>query len=168
MAHKLKNGGEQQNEMINKTKKIKKGGDAMNLVKFNQYPSLTDLMENLERTFLGRVDEFSGDIPAVNIKEENDKFVLEMAAPGLKKDDFNINLDNYVLTISSEKKEEAKEDKDNYTRREFLYTSFSRSFTLPKTVDIDKIKADYKNGILTVTLPKKEEEAKLTKQIKIS
>ena len=154
--------------MINKTKNIKKGGDAMNLVKFNQYPSLTDLMENLERTFLGRVDEFSGDIPAVNIKEENDKFVLEMAAPGLKKDDFNINLDNYVLTISSEKKEEQKEDKDNYTRREFLYTSFSRSFTLPKTVDIDKIKADYKNGILTVTLPKKEEEAKLTKQIKIS
>jgi HSP20 family protein len=125
-------------------------------------------MENLERTFLGRVDEFSGDIPAVNIKEENNKFVLEMAAPGLKKDDFNINLDNYVLTISSEKKEEQKEDKDNYTRREFLYTSFSRSFTLPKTVDIDKIKADYKNGILTVTLPKKEEEAKLTKQIKIS
>ncbi len=154
--------------MINKTKKHKKGGDAMNLVKFNQYPTLTDLMENLERTFLGRVDEFSGDIPAVNIKEENDKFVLEMAAPGLKKDDFNINLDNYVLTISSEKKEETKDDKDNYTRREFLYTSFSRSFTLPKTVDIDKIKADYKNGILTVTLPKKEEEAKLTKQIKIS
>ncbi len=167
MAHKLKNKWCKQQEN-GKQKKIKKGGDAMNLVKFNQYPSLTDLMENLERTFLGRVDEFSGDIPAVNIKEENDKFVLEMAAPGLKKDDFNINLDNYVLTISSEKKEEAKEDKDNYTRREFLYTSFSRSFTLPKTVDIDKIKADYKNGILTVTLPKKEEEAKLTKQIKIS
>ena len=140
----------------------------MNLVKFNQYPSLTDLMENLERTFLGRVDEYSGDIPAVNIKEENDKYLLEMAAPGLKKDDFNINLDNYQLTISSEKKEESEEKKDSYTRREFMYTSFSRSFTLPKSVDVDKIKADYKNGILTVTLPKKEEEAKLTKQIKIS
>ena len=140
----------------------------MNLVRFNQYPTLTDLMENLERTFLGRVDEESGDIPAVNIKEENDKFVLEMAAPGMKKDDFQINLDNYQLTISSEKSEKNEEKKDNYTRREFMYSTFSRSFTLPKTIDIDKIKADYKNGILTVILPKKEEEAKLTKQIKIS
>ncbi len=140
----------------------------MNLVRFNQYPTLTDLMENLERTFLGRVDEESGDIPAVNIKEENDKFVLEMAAPGMKKDDFQINLDNYQLTISSEKSEKNEEKKDNYTRREFMYSTFSRSFTLPKTIDVDKIKADYKNGILTVILPKKEEEAKLTKQIKIS
>lgn len=140
----------------------------MNLVRFNQYPSLTDLMENLERNFLGRVDENSGDIPAVNIKEENDKFVLEMAAPGMNKDDFKINLDNYQLTISSEQKKEKKEKEDNYTRREFVYSSFSRSFTLPKTIDIDKIKADYKNGILSLTLPKKEEEAKLTKQIKIS
>ena len=140
----------------------------MNLVRFNQYPSLTDLMENLERNFLGRVDENSGDIPAVNIKEENDKFILEMAAPGMNKDDFKINLDNYQLTISSEQKKEKKEKEDNYTRREFVYSSFSRSFTLPKTIDIDKIKADYKNGILSLTLPKKEEEAKLTKQIKIS
>ena len=140
----------------------------MNLVRFNQYPSLTDLMENLERNFLGRVDENSGDIPAVNIKEENDKFILEMAAPGMNKDDFKINLDNYQLTISSEQKKEKKEKEDNYTRREFVYSSFSRSFTLPKTIDIDKIKADYKNGILLLTLPKKEEEAKLTKQIKIS
>ena len=140
----------------------------MSLVKFNQYPTFTDLLENIERNFLGRVDEYTGDVPAVNIKEEKDKFVLEMAAPGMKKDDFQINLDNYQLTISSEKKEEKKEKEDNYTRREFLYSSFSRSFTLPKTIDIEKIKADYKNGILSVVLPKKEEEAKLTKQIKIS
>jgi HSP20 family protein len=140
----------------------------MSLVKFNQYPTFTDLIENLERNFLGRVDEYTGDVPAVNIKEENDKFVLEMAAPGMKKDDFQINLDNYQLTISSEKKEEKKEKEDNYTRREFLYSSFSRSFTLPKSIDIEKIKADYKNGILNIVLPKKEEETKLTKQIKIS
>ena len=140
----------------------------MSLVKFNQYPTFTDLLENIERNFLGRVDEYTGDVPAVNIKEENDKFVLEMAAPGMKKDDFQINLDNYQLTISSEKKEEKKEKEDNYTRREFLYSSFSRSFTLPKTIDIEKIKADYKNGILSIVLPKKEEETKLTKQIKIS
>ena len=140
----------------------------MSLVKFNQYPTFTDLLENIERNFLGRVDENSGDIPAVNIKEENDKFVLEMAAPGLKKDDFKINLDNYQLTISAETKDEKKEKEDNYTRREFIYNSFSRSFTLPKTIDIEKIKADYKNGVLNLVLPKKEEEAKLTKQIKIS
>jgi HSP20 family protein len=140
----------------------------MSLVKFNQYPTFTDLIENLERNFLGRVDETSGDIPAVNIKEESDKFVLEMAAPGMKKDDFKINLDNYQLTISSEKKDEKEEKEDNYTRREFVYSSFSRSFTLPKSIDIEKIKADYKNGILNIVLPKKEEEAKLTKQIKIS
>jgi HSP20 family protein len=140
----------------------------MNLVKFNQYPTFTDLLENIERNFLGRVDETSGDIPAVNIKEENDKFVLELAAPGMKKDDFKINLDNYQLTISAETRDEKKEKEDNYTRREFVYNSFSRSFTLPKTIDIDKIKADYKNGVLDIVLPKKEEEAKLTKQIKIS
>ncbi len=140
----------------------------MNLVKFNQYPTFTDLLENIERNFLGRVDENSGDIPAVNIKEENDKFVLEMAAPGMKKDDFKINLDNYQLTISAETKDEKKEKEDSYTRREFVYSSFSRSFTLPKSVDIEKIKADYKNGVLNIVLPKKEEEAKLTKQIKIS
>ena len=140
----------------------------MNLVKFNQYPTFTDLLENIERNFLGRVDENSGDIPAVNIKEENDKFVLELAAPGMKKDDFKINLDNYQLTISAETKDEKKEKEDNYTRREFVYSSFSRSFTLPKTIDIEKIKADYRNGVLNIVLPKKEEEAKLTKQIKIS
>ncbi len=140
----------------------------MNLVKFNQYPTFTDLLENIERNFLGRVDETSGDIPAVNIKEEKNKFVLELAAPGMKKDDFKINLDNYQLTISVETRNEKKEKEDNYTRREFVYNNFSRSFTLPKTIDIDEIKADYRNGILDIVLPKKDEEAKLTKQIKIS
>ncbi len=140
----------------------------MNLVKFNQYPTITDMLENLERNFLGRVDETSGDVPAVNIEEKKDKFVLHMAAPGMKKDDFKIDLDNYVLTISSEKKEEKKEDEKNFTRREFIYNSFSRSFTLPKTVDIEKITAEYKDGVLVLDMPKKEEELKLTKQIKIS
>ncbi len=140
----------------------------MSLVKFNQYPTFTDLIENLERNFLGRVDENSGDIPAVNIKEEKDKFVLEMAAPGMKKEDFKINLDNYLLTISAETKNEKKEKEDNYTRREFVYNSFSRSFTLPKSIDVDKIKGDYKNGVLSLALPKKEEETKLTKQIKLT
>ena len=139
----------------------------MNLIRFNQYPTFTDLFENLERNFLGRVDENSGDIPAVNIQEENDHFMLEMAAPGMEKKDFNIDLDNYVLTISSEKKEEKNEKDKNFTRREFIYNNFSRSFTLPKSIDTEKIKADYENGILKVALPKKEQEMQLTRKIEI-
>ena len=140
----------------------------MALVRFNQYPALTDFFEALEKNFFNNTEErYQGDVPAVNIIEENDKFVLEMAAPGMNKKDFHINLEENVLTISSEKKEEKEETKDNYTRREFYYNTFTRSFTLPENVDIENIKADYKNGILTLTLPKKE-EAKVTREIKIS
>jgi len=141
----------------------------MALVRFNQYPALTDFFEALEKNFFNTTTEerYQGDVPAVNIKEENDKYVLEMAAPGMKKNDFHISLEENVLTISSEKKEEKEEKQDNYTRREFYYNTFSRSFTLPENVDTENIKADYKNGILTLTLPKKE-EAKVTREIKVS
>ena len=140
----------------------------MALVRFNQYPALTDFFEALEKNFFNTAEErYQGDVPAVNIKEENDKFVLEMAAPGMKKNDFHISLEENVLTISSEKKEEKEEKNDNYTRREFFYNTFTRSFTLPENVDVENIKADYKNGILTLNLPKKE-EAKVTREIKIS
>jgi len=98
-------------------------------------------------------------LPAVNIEEKEDKYSLELAAPGKSKKDFNIELDNDLLTISSEIKDEKKsEDKDkNFTRREFSYESFRRSFTLPDTVDTNKIKANYKNGVLYVDLPKRDE-----------
>lgn len=139
----------------------------MALVRFNQYPGLTDLFENLEKSFFNNEEKFEGTVPAVNIIENNDSFVLEMAAPGLKKTDFHINVEKDVLTISSEQKEEKDEKDDNYARREFYYNSFSRSFTLPETIDVEKIKADYKNGILHVHLPKKE-DAKVTREIKIS
>jgi len=95
--------------------------------------------------------------PAVNVKESDNDFVIELAAPGLVKKDFNIELDNEVLTISSEVKKETTEEKDNYTRKEFGYSAFKRSFTLPDTVDIVDILASYNNGILSVKLPKKEE-----------
>lgn len=139
----------------------------MNLIRFNQYPLFNDFFETLEKNFANQMEESRGDIPAVNINEENDKFILEMAAPGLKKPDFNINLDNYVLTISSEKKEEKKEKDKNFTRREFFYNSFKRTFTLPKSIDAEKISADYENGILRVMLPKKEQELKVNRQIEI-
>jgi HSP20 family protein len=109
-------------------------------------------------------------LPAVNIKEDDDAFVVEMAAPGMSKKDFKIELDNDLLTISSEKKEEKESKKDdNYSRREFSYQSFSRSFTLPKTVDSEKISAKYNSGVLSLEIPKKEEaKPKPAKQISIS
>lgn len=109
-------------------------------------------------------------LPAVNIKENTDAFFVEMAAPGMSKDDFKIELDNGLLTISSEKtdKNENKEG-ENFTRQEFSYQSFSRSFTLPKTVETEKISAKYENGVLYLEIPKKEEaKPKPVKQIAIS
>ena len=98
-------------------------------------------------------------LPAVNIKETENSYEVEMAAPGLKKEDFRIELDNNVLTISSEKTEEHEENgKEKYSRKEFSYQSFQRSFNLPKeVVDEEKIEAYYKNGVLHLTIPKKEE-----------
>ena len=108
-------------------------------------------------------------LPAVNIKETEDAYLLDFAAPGYKKEDFIIELNNDVLTVSSEKKVENKEVDDNFTKKEFSYESFTRSFNLPELVEGDKIKATYKNGILEVKIPKKEEaKPKPVKQIKVS
>jgi HSP20 family protein len=108
-------------------------------------------------------------LPKVNIKETPEAFVVDMAVPGLKKSDFHIDLDNQVLSISTEMKEENEHKEDNYTRREFGYSSFKRSFTLPESVDDSKIDAKYKDGILSILLPKKEEaKQKPARSIKIS
>jgi len=107
--------------------------------------------------------------PAANIVEQADSFLLEIAAPGLKKDDFKIHLENSVLTISADIEDEKQEEGKNYTRKEFYYGSFSRSFTLPKTINLETIKADYQEGILKVTMPKREEaKLEIKKEIKIS
>jgi HSP20 family protein len=110
-------------------------------------------------------------IPSVNIKENPNEFVVEMAAPGMKKEDFQIEIDKNVLTIKSEFKDKTEEnDGDNYTRREFSYQSFQRSFNLNQNVvDDGKIKAKYENGVLELSLPKKEEaKEKPARMIKIS
>ena len=108
-------------------------------------------------------------LPAVNIVENDDSFVIEVAAPGLEKKDFNVNLENDCLTISSEMKNNSEESNDRYTRKEFMYNSFKRSFTLPDSVNSDKIKASHKNGILFVSIPKKEEAmVKPARQIDVS
>src|SRR5215218_3016508 len=98
-------------------------------------------------------------IPAVNIRETADSFEVEMAAPGMKKEDFKVELDNNVLTISSEREQRNEEnDGQRYARREFSYQSFQRTFHLSKdVVDADKIQARYENGLLRLTIPKKEE-----------
>ncbi|HKI87990.1 MAG TPA: Hsp20/alpha crystallin family protein [Draconibacterium sp.] len=109
-------------------------------------------------------------LPAVNVKESEDDFTIEVAAPGMTKKDFNIHFHNNVLTISSEKKNENEEKKENYTRREFSYQSFQRSFTVAdNAVDSDKITAKYNDGILVIHLPKREEvKPKPLKEIKIA
>lgn len=98
-------------------------------------------------------------VPAVNIRETGNNFEVEMAAPGMTKDDFKVELDGNMLTITSEKTNEAEQkDEERYTRREFSYQSFQRTFQLPKdVVDPDKIQANYKNGVLHLVIPKKEE-----------
>lgn len=129
------------------------------------------------------VDEFFGDdlfnrffsenenvtVPSVNIKEGKEDFSIDVAAPGFDKKDFKVDLNNNILEISSEKeiKEESKDEK--VMRREFRYSSFKRTFTLPDTADTDKIKASYKDGILSINIPKKDEaKVKPVKQISIS
>ncbi|MBS4058211.1 MAG: Hsp20/alpha crystallin family protein [Bacteroidales bacterium] len=118
---------------------------------------LSELMEDFDRNLFIRNAETRGMVPSVNIRENENGFILDLAAPGMKKEDFRIKLDSNVLTISSEQKSENDESNDKYTRKEFYYSAFSRSFTLPKTIDLDKIKADYKDGILAVSLPKRED-----------
>lgn len=97
--------------------------------------------------------------PAVNVVENKEGFRIEVAAPGMKKDDFKINLNHNHLTISAQKQEEAAEDNQDqkYARREFSYSSFQRTFTLPQSVDGEKVEASYTDGILHVALPKREE-----------
>jgi len=108
-------------------------------------------------------------VPAVNISERANDYFIEMAAPGFAKEDFKLNVDNEVLTISAEKKNEKKDENSRFTRKEFQYSSFSRTFTMPEHVEADKIGAEYKDGVLALTLPKKEEaKVKPVREIKIS
>jgi HSP20 family protein len=106
-------------------------------------------------------------VPAVNITENKAQYNVSVAAPGMKKDDFKIDLDGDMLTISAEK-EETKEDKDKqYNRKEYNYSSFSRSFTLPEEVKRDKIEAKYEDGVLNLVLPKNENAKATPKTIAI-
>ncbi len=133
------------------------------------WPNLIDefLNESLMPGFFNW--ETGQNMPAVNITEGKDDYRIEVAAPGLKKEDFKISLDNNVLNISSEKEFKNETRDENVLRREFSYSSFSRSFSLPESVNGDKIKATHNDGILSIVVPKKEEaKVKPVRDIKIS
>lgn len=141
----------------------------MSIIRFSRPNALADAFQNFFDNDYVDLFNRKGMDPLANILEHPDSFELDLAAPGLKKEDFKIHLEQNVLTISSEKTDEKEEETKNYTRKEFHYSSFSRSFTLPRTVDLDKIKADYDNGVLKVMLPKKEDaRVDIKKEIKIS
>ncbi len=139
----------------------------------SMFPSLMDrffegdLMDWNSFNFAGE----NSTLPAVNVKENDNEYQIDVAAPGLKKGDFKLNYDNGRLLISSEKKAEHEEkDGEKVTRKEFSYQSFQRSFSMPENqINVDKIGAKYDNGILHVTLPKREEvKPKPLKEINIS
>lgn len=138
------------------------------MIKWHNRNPLADMVTNLFDNDLADFFGKRASDPAANILENPDSFELHIAAPGMKKDDFKINLDNSILSISAEFEDQKVEEGKNYTRKEFYYGSFNRSFTLPKTIELEKIKADYENGILKVMLPKKEEaKVDVKKEIKI-
>lgn len=135
----------------------------------NQLPSL------IENFFGHRLDDlfssnnFAAYTPAVNVVEHGDGFRIEVAAPGLKKEDFKLNLNHNNLTVSASREEtnEAKQE-EKYMRREFSYTTFQRTFTLPTSIDADNIQASYTDGVLKIELPKRQEaKVKPARQIEI-
>lgn len=145
-----------------------------NLVKRNDVNWLPSVLDEMfKNDWVGgttTAKKIGIDLPAVNIQETEGNFLVEVAAPGKKREDFNIELENDILSISSEQKME-KESGENkkYTRKEFDYTYFKRAFSVPENVESEKISASYENGVLMINLPKKEEEkAKGKRMIKIS
>lgn len=145
-----------------------------NIVKFQPVPTTKPLFNGfLDDVFNRNITSFLGsdgvlNQPAVNIVETGDSFKLEFAAPGYDKQDFTINVENDFLTVSASRETKNEETNERYTRREFSVASFKRSFKLPKTVNQEAIAAVYENGILNVTLGKKEEAKPVVKTIQIA
>ncbi len=140
----------------------------MNLMRFNHQPNFPGFFNNFEKALSDNFENSQNNVPSVNIKDEDKSFVVELAVPGMEKKDFSVKLDNNKMTVSSERKEEKAESNSTYSIKEFSFNSFSRSFTLPKNIEFENVKADYKDGILSINLPKKEAEVKLKREIKIS
>lgn len=144
----------------------------MTLVKFangnkekSLNPLFSDVFESLFNDTLS--DRMVSRVPAVNIAETDANYHIELAVPGLKKEDFKINLDKDILSVSSEKKEEQAQEGKRYNKREYSYSSFVRSFTLPETADQARIEAEYTNGILKIDVAKKEEAKFQSREISV-
>ncbi|MDQ0639713.1 HSP20 family protein [Pedobacter sp. W3I1] len=145
----------------------------MTLVKFNPekknsslLPGFNDIFESvLGDTFF--TDRRLSSVPAVNISESNEEYHIELAAPGLKKEDFKVSVERDMLTISTEQRIENNSEGKIYNRREYSYAAFTRSFTLPESADPERIQAAYTDGILKLNIPKKEEAKAISRQIEI-
>jgi HSP20 family protein len=145
----------------------------MTLVKFNNnkganalLPGFNDVFESIfNDTFFN--DRMVTRVPAVNISETAENYHLELAAPGLKKQDFKISLDRDILNISVEQQNESSEEGKRFSKKEFSYTSFVRSFTLPELADQNRIEAAYKDGVLKVDIAKKEDAKMASRQIEL-
>ncbi|MBB5634951.1 HSP20 family protein [Pedobacter cryoconitis] len=143
----------------------------MTLVKFNNRtrshaPYFNNVFDSLFSEALNK-NYTINKVPGVNILESEINYTIELAAPGLEKSDFQINLKKDTLSVWAEKKEADGEVKKNYSRKEFDYLSFARSFTLPESVDAEKISAEYVNGILTIAIGKRVEVKEDSKEIKV-
>jgi HSP20 family protein len=142
----------------------------MKIMKWHNEPNFVDLWNNFfeNENYTPGFRKYCS-APAANIIEHEGDFQLDLAIPGMNKEDFKIDVENNLLTVSSEKQAQNEESEKNFTRKEFVYGCFSRSFTLPKSVDTENINAIYKNGILQIVLPKKEEEkTKVKREIAIA
>jgi len=144
----------------------------MTLMKRSSFPSLfnegwlTDFFDN-DRFFDSDLMKRVQAVPAVNVIEKDKEFEIELAAPGLTKKDFNITVESGILTIACEKEFEKEDKEKNFTRKEYSYTNFTRSFTLPENVKMDKVDAKYENGILKMILPKEVEVKVKPKAIEV-
>ena len=141
----------------------------MTTLKFNQptLKTLDSFLDSLLSDLPTTNSNNNMNFPAVNICETTDDYQLEFNVPGRKKEDFKITVDKNILTVSFEKSEEQKEEKKQFIKREFVTQSFKRSFTLDEKINADNIDAKYENGILFLTLPKKEEVKVLPKEISV-
>jgi HSP20 family protein len=136
----------------------------------NDFPVISDIIEDVFGRGMTQFRNEETSVPKVNIKETDNKYQVELAVPGVNKEDLHIDLEDNLLSISAEKQDEKeeKEEDGKFSRREFSYTSFKRVFTLPENANADKINAEYKDGILCLDIPKKEEKKnKTSKNIKI-
>jgi HSP20 family protein len=130
-------------------------------------PKTANVFDALFNSFPSDFATASSSVAPVNISEDEQGFTLELNVPGRNKEDFKLNVENGLLTISYEKKEEAENTPQKFVRKEFTYPSFKRSFTLDEKINAEAIGAKYENGILKITLPKKEEVKNAPKQISI-